>query len=62
MLNLIVILHCMLNLIATTLISACFISETWLHSAISSSLICPPAGYGIAGSAGYTWRWSSDTL
>ena len=28
-------------------IDLCFISETWLHSAIPSSLICPP-GYGIA--------------
>ena len=27
-------------------IDLCFISETWLHSAISSSLICPP-GYSI---------------
>jgi exonuclease III len=31
----------------TNNIDLCFISETWLHSAIPSSLICPP-GYGIA--------------
>ena len=28
-------------------IDLCFISETWLHSAIPNSLICPP-GYSIA--------------